>query len=145
MKLTLSPQAGLPGQPETELSVAGDVLTVDGVAFDLSTVPEGGEAMPDGDHPFIGPITRQGGVIHATVRVVLGDTAADHQPVDPAHWVVEVADGPVAIPAVRKPVTELEPEPEQPIDPQPEWQKTQIMGSSDGETWHEMPTTGEDK
>ena len=121
MKITFSPQAGLPGQPEATLVVSGDVLTVDGVVYDLSPVPEGGEAVPEGsDHPFIGTITRQDGVIHATVRVRLGDTAADHQPVDPARWQIEAGDGPVEIPALRKP------------------QEAVVMGSSDGENWHQM-------
>lgn len=105
MRLDLSHhQFGLPGQPETMLSLAGDMLTVDGVPYDLSSVPEGGEAVPEGtDHPFVDTITRQDGVIYATVRVRLGDTAADHQPVDPAHWQIEAGEGPVEIPALRKP------------------------------------------
>lgn len=100
MHLTLSPSRGLPGQPETALFVAGDVLTCDGVAYDLSAVPDGGEATAHGDeHPFIGAITRQAGAIHATLRVILGDTAAVHQP-DTA-WLVEVTAGAVTIPALR--------------------------------------------
>lgn len=103
MRLTLSPQAGLPGQPETAISVSGDTITVDGEPYDLSAVPNGGEATPQGEgHPFVGRITRQDGVIHCAVRVQLDGTAADHQPVDPAHWIIEDADGEVVIPAVRK-------------------------------------------
>lgn len=110
MILTLSPQRGLPGDPETVLSVAGDVLTIDGTDYDLSAIPEGGEGeWPDS--PLVGVITRQSGVIHATVLVRLGDTAAPDQPDSP--WTVE-ADGPVTIPAARKP----EPEPEPPAS---EW------------------------
>ena len=101
MKLTLSPQAGLPGQPETTLHGAGDVLTIDGMPYDLSPVPEGGEGeWPDS--PITGEITRQGGTLHVTVRVVLGDDAESNQPTDPAHWVIENASGDVVIPAVRK-------------------------------------------
>lgn len=102
MHLTLSPIRGLPGQPETTLAVAGNVLTLDGEAYDLSAVPEGGRFDPDpGDHPFIGSITRAGGTLRATLRVVLGDDAAPHQPTDPAHWIIAEAAGPVAIPAWR--------------------------------------------
>lgn len=101
MKLTLTPQHGLPGQPEMTITVTGDTITVDGVAYDLSPVPEGGEATPQGDHPFVGPIRRIGGMIHATVVVRLADDAAPDQPVDPAHWTV-AADGPVTIPAIRR-------------------------------------------
>lgn len=100
MQLILSPVRGLPGQPETVLSVAGDVLHVDGQAYDLSPVPEGGLAEPGGAHPFIGPITREGGTLHATVRVLLGDSATPDQPGSP--WPVSVADGPVPIPASRQ-------------------------------------------
>ena len=101
MKLKLSPIAGLPGAPETTISVSGDTIAIDGTPYDLSPVPEGGEATAD-DSPFIGKITRVNGVIHCTVLVRLGDTAADDQPDSP--WVIEAASGDVTIPALRKPV-----------------------------------------
>lgn len=94
------------GQPETTLSVAGDELTHDGVAYDLSAVPEGGEGIPAGQHPFAGPIRRIGGVIHASVITHLGLTAAADQPTDPAHWLVDVPAGPVTLPAIRKELAE---------------------------------------
>ena len=107
MKITLSPMVGMSDQPETEITVTGDTVTVDGTPYDLSAVPEVGEATPQGDdHPFTGGITRQNGVTHCTVRVVLGDTAADDQPADPAHWTIDAGDGPVTIPATRKPEPE---------------------------------------
>ena len=103
MQITLSPVRGLPGQAETTVAVSGDMITVDGFDYDLSAVPEGGEAIPRGtDHPFIGRITREDGAIRCTLRVTLGDDAAPHQPTDPAHWIVEAGDGPVTIPATRK-------------------------------------------
>ena len=105
MHLKLSPQMGLPGQPEMTVHVAGDVITADGTPYDLSEIPEGGEGWPEGDSPFIGPITRSGGVIHCTVLVRLGDTAADDQPSGP--WVIEDALGDVSIPAARKPAIEV--------------------------------------
>lgn len=102
MHLTISPVRGLPGQPETTIHVAGDTITVASAAYDLSSVPEGGEATPQGDgHPFVGLITREAGVIHCTVRVLLGDTAAPNQPND-GRWVIENAEGEIAIPAERK-------------------------------------------
>ena len=106
MQLTLSPLMGLPGQSETTLHVAGDVLTNDGTPWNLLDIPEGGEGEFEGDSTFIGPIRRIGGVIHATVLVRLGETAADDQPLDPAHWVIPNASGVVTIPALRKPEPE---------------------------------------
>jgi hypothetical protein len=101
MHLTLSPQFALPGQPEMTIHVSGDVITIDGDAADCSDIPEGGEGWTDFDTPFIGPIRRIDGVIHATLVARLGDTAASDQPNSP--WVIPDADGSVAIPAARKP------------------------------------------
>jgi hypothetical protein len=110
MKLTVSPVAGLPGATETAAAVAGDVLTVDGTPYDLSSVPEGGEATPEGaDHPFIGAITRTGGEISVHIRGVYGDDADRDQPTDPAHWVLTVSDGPVPMPFVKVPTPEEQP------------------------------------
>ena len=103
MHLTLSPQVALPGEPEAALHVAGDVLTIDGTAYDLSPIPEGGQGVWE-DSPLIGPIRRIDGVIHAAVLVRLGATAADDQPDSP--WTIENASGDVTIPAARKPVQE---------------------------------------
>ena len=103
MHLTLSPQFGLPDVPETALHVAGDVLTIDGTAYDMSPISEGGQGVWDGS-PLIGPIRRIDGVIHATVLVRLGATAADEQPESP--WTIKNASGDVTIPADRKPVKE---------------------------------------
>lgn len=104
MKLILSPTVGLPGTPETVLFVSGDTITADGTPYDLSAIPEGGEATPEGDHPFVGKITRQDGEIVCTVRVILGPDAEDHQPTDPEYWILTVSDGPVSLPVVRKPL-----------------------------------------
>lgn len=120
MKLKLSPQVGLPGQPETRLSVSGDTVIVDGVSYDAGEVPEGGEgrmsSLVAAETPFV-PFrkvtlqdgseeavifTRQNGEISCIVRVILGDDAANDQPTDPEHWQIDAGDGPVTIPAVRK-------------------------------------------
>ncbi len=103
MHLTLIPRRGLPGQPATTLHVAGDVLTVDTEATSFADVPEGGEAWPVGeDHPFVGPITRKDGVIHARLRVRIGPDAARHRLDDPAQVVIPDAEGAVDIPYTRK-------------------------------------------
>lgn len=77
MNLSFHLQAGLPGQAETQASVSGDILTVDGVAYDLGSVPDGGDATPAGTHPFVGQISRAGGVIHAAVRWVYDTATAE--------------------------------------------------------------------
>ena len=103
MNLTLSPVRGLPGQPETQISVAGETLSVDGVVHDLSMIPEGGRFVPDpGDHPFLGSIRRDGGVLRLTLRVCLDDRAMADQPQDPAHWTLIGAEGPVDLPIHRR-------------------------------------------
>lgn len=99
MTLTLIPAWG---RPESTLSVAGDMLTRDGVAYDLSAIPEGGEGWPDPpgpgeEHVFIGPIRRIEGAIHATLIAFLGDDAPQGQ----GPWTIPAADGPVTIPATR--------------------------------------------
>ncbi|MFP3383677.1 hypothetical protein [Tritonibacter sp. SIMBA_163] len=68
-EITFSSRAGLPGQSETQVTVSGDAVTVDGIAYDLSAVPEGGFAEADGDlHPFRGRTARSGGVLHYCLR-----------------------------------------------------------------------------
>lgn len=108
MNLTLSPMAGLPGEPETTVHVAGDVLTLDGVSYDLSAVPEGGQAEAEGEgHPFRAPITRTDGVLHAVIGVRYdAATAEDDQPADPAHWIIENAVGEIDLPIIRRPIPE---------------------------------------
>lgn len=105
MHLTLTPQQGLPGRPEMTIHVAGDVITIDGMPYDLSAVPEGGEGWPEDASPFVVPITRQGGVLHVTIAARLGETAAA---VQDGPWVIENANGDVTIPAQRNPEPEEE-------------------------------------
>ncbi|UWQ77390.1 hypothetical protein [Leisingera sp. M658] len=105
MKVTCICMAGLPGQPETSASVSGDVITVDGVPYDLSAVPDGGFAEPEGEnHPFIGRIERIDGGLHVRLRWIYSDaTAEPHQPaVQPAFLAII---GPVPDPIVRKSLT----------------------------------------
>lgn len=70
MELTFHLVAGAPGITETTASVSGDILVVDGVAFDFEDVPEGGAAVLSGDHPFTAPVRRESGVLKASVRWV---------------------------------------------------------------------------
>ena len=96
MQILITPIANLPGQPDDAVTVAGDVITVNGTPYDLSPIPDGAEAEPGGDHPFAGLIRRAGGVL--IVPLVLRydtATAAPDQPVDPDHWTVTLTDGPL--------------------------------------------------
>ena len=105
MKITIHPIAGLPGTTGDQVSVSGDTITVNGIAYDLSSVPKGGEAMPEGDHPFVGPITRPGRTIHLGLRFAYdGATAEPDQSRDPADWVVTLSSGDLPDPITRKSV-----------------------------------------
>lgn len=107
MKLTIHLQAGLPSDPETTASVAVDTLTIDGVDYDLSPVPEGGEATPEEESPFVGIITRENGEIICEILWRYdGATAEPDQGYELP--VVTVTSGEVPDPVARKP----EPEPE---------------------------------
>lgn len=103
MKLAIMKQVGLPDAPETTASASGDVLTVNGEVFDLSLVPEGGSAVAEGEgHPFVGPITRSGGVLQ--VPMIWTYDAANADPDQGSDVpVVEVTGGAVPDPIVRKP------------------------------------------
>ncbi|CUH99858.1 hypothetical protein [Leisingera aquaemixtae] len=102
MKITCICGAGLPGHPETAASVSDDVLTVDGAAYDLSAVPDGGYADPEGDHPFVGQIQRIGGELHLSLRWFYDTVTAEaNQP--SAAPELTVISGPLPDPIIRKP------------------------------------------
>ncbi len=89
---------------DTDVSVAGDIVTVNGTDYDLSAVPEGGEGWPGGGgHPFLGPIRREDGQIVCAVKYRYDSrTAAPHQPVDPGARSLEITAGPVPDPIQRR-------------------------------------------
>ena len=62
MLIKLSPQAS---DYETRISVKGDLLTVDGITYDISPIPEGGEVKAE--EPAIGKIRRVDGKVHITL------------------------------------------------------------------------------
>ena len=62
MLIKLSPQAS---DYETQISVNGDLLTVDGTTYDLSPIPDGGEV--GAEEPAIGKIKRVDGKVHITL------------------------------------------------------------------------------
>lgn len=95
MILTLSPQ-----RRDDTLTVArtGDALTLNGEAFDFSTIPDGGE-IAEGIVPcawIIGPVTRTGGRVTLTLLLPHGaDASAAARFPSP---IIDPPDGPVALP-----------------------------------------------
>jgi hypothetical protein len=102
MILFLIPQGS---RPELPWMVAGDTLTIGGDTYDFSAVPDGGSVdvppPPGGEHRFVGPVRREGGVLHLTAIYHIDDTAETDQPGTP--WVLDVADGAVVPPVLRRP------------------------------------------
>jgi hypothetical protein len=89
MKLTLIPQHGADGDAEVQIIVAGTTLVIDGSACDLTDTPR---------EPVLS-VTLDDGGLHVTLIARLGPDAA----LDPGGpWVLDVADGPVEIPALRR-------------------------------------------
>lgn len=103
MKITLSPVAS---NKTTAVSISGLVLAIDGTDYDLSIIPEGGQAEASEGSPFIGIVTRDS----VTVRYEYESMKAEpDQSTDWADWTFEVVQGEVPCPIRWKP----EPEPEQ--------------------------------
>lgn len=97
MKIKLSPIAS---NKTTSVSVSGLVMTIDGTEYDLSIIPDGGQAEASEDSPFIGTVTR-GSV---TIRYEYDSLKAE--PSQSANWddyTFEVAGGEVPCPIKWKP------------------------------------------
>ena len=104
MKIILSPVAS---NKTTSVSVAGLVLAIDGTEYDLSIIPEGGQAGASSDSPFIGTVTRDS----VTIRYEYESLKAEPgQSTDWADYTFEVVDGEVPCPIRWKPepVQEIE-------------------------------------
>jgi hypothetical protein len=106
--LKLSPIAG---DSDTQISVDGDVLTYNGVGFDFSTILNGDVA--EASFPAVGEVTRVNGVIQMGLSFVYDMTTAElEQSTNPEDYVIEIENGDVELPIIRKPLAEPEPEPE---------------------------------
>lgn len=99
MKIKLSPvrmDVGL------SASVSGDVLTVNGIAIDLSPLEEG-SMLPSSaiDSPWVsGDITRTDGVISLTLNLPHGANAPYETRFPAAYTVpITVTEGPIPLPA----------------------------------------------
>ena len=96
MKITLLPQFGLPGSSTAQISVSGDTVTVDGVPYDLSAVPEGGVGEW-ADSLVVGEIERISGVLHLSLLCRLGQDIMDVTTSISGDWIVEVSDGAIDV------------------------------------------------
>ncbi|HCF6142592.1 TPA: hypothetical protein NIH82_003448 [Pseudomonas aeruginosa] len=99
MLIKLSPYAPLPGSDEhLSLVRIGDVLTVNGQAFDFTPLPEGGELPAEaiGSEWFAGSVVRRAGRIQLILRFPLAADASAAARF-PGPLMIE-ADGPVELP-----------------------------------------------
>ena len=89
--ITIEAYALLPGVADDTASVAGAVLTHNGTEYDLSSIADGGDGTPSGDHPFIGTITRTGSTL--TYRLKMGYSTATAVKVQTrTDWAVSLED-----------------------------------------------------
>lgn len=105
MIINFSPYAQLPGQFHLPVvTLAGDILTIDGEDFDFTQLPDGATLPADaiGSDHFVGTVERVAGELHLTLRLPNGPNPS-HEVAFPMPLIV-FADGPVAMP--------FDPEPE---------------------------------
>jgi hypothetical protein len=94
MIITLSPQAS---NTNTNILVAGQVLTYNGTEYDLSIIPLNGES--EGEDPAIGDIKNVDGVIHVTLIYPYDASLADPiQSTNLDDYIVDVTSGEVTSP-----------------------------------------------
>lgn len=92
MRIILSPCAS---NKTTTVSVNGITITVDGAEYDLSVIPEGGQAEADENSPFIGTVTRDA----VTIRYEYNSQSAEpNQSTDWADYTFDVTAGEVPCP-----------------------------------------------
>lgn len=104
MKIILSPVAS---NKTTSISANGLVLTIDGTEYDLSIIPEGGQAEASEDSPFIGTVTRDS----VTIRYEYDSSKAEpDQSPDWDDYTFGVVEGEVPCPIKWKPEPEQEAE-----------------------------------
>ena len=102
MKIILSPVSGY---KTTTVSLSGLVLTIDGTEYDLSIIPEGGQAEASEGSPFIGTVTRDS----VTIRYEYESLKAEpNQSTDWADYTFVVVEGEVPCPIKWKPEPEQE-------------------------------------
>ncbi len=96
MIIDLSPQRR---DDVLEVTKAGDALTIDGVAFDFSALPDGA-TIPAGEVPcewLVGPVERIAGELHLTLILPHGPNPS--QAVAFPAPLIDPPDGVIALPA----------------------------------------------
>lgn len=113
MKIILSPQRR---DDALDVSKVGDVLTINGAAFDFSALPDGA-TIPAGEVPcdwIAGPIERVAGELHLTLILPHGpnpsQAVAFPQPIN------DPPDGEIALPADPIPAPSVEAIEEEPAN-----------------------------
>jgi hypothetical protein len=107
MKIKLSPQVVNETTNAPVITLAGLTLTIDDQVVDLSVIPEGGQAEPDEDSPFIGIVTRD----KVTVRYPYStDIYEPNQPTDQSAYEFDMTEGEVPCPLIKRPVEVIESE-----------------------------------
>lgn len=102
MRIILSPLAG---NKTTIVSISGLTITVDGTEYDLSIIPEGGQAEASEDSPFIGTVTRDS----VTIRYEYDSSKAEtDQSTNWDDYTFDVVEGEVPCPIRWKPEPEVE-------------------------------------
>ena len=97
MQIIVSPIAS---NKTTTVSLIGLVLTIDGTEYDLSIIPEGGQAEASEGSPFIGTVTRDS----VTIRYEYDSMKAEpDQSTNWADYTFEVVQGEVPCPIKWKP------------------------------------------
>ena len=92
MRIILSPVAS---NKTTTVSISGLTLTIDGTDYDLSVIPEGGQAEAVEESPFIGTVTRE----QVTIRYKYDSPLAEpNQSTDWADYTFDVVSGDVPCP-----------------------------------------------
>jgi hypothetical protein len=101
MKIILSPIAS---NHTTTVSIDGLVLTINGTTIDLSIIPEGGQAEPEDDSPFMGVVTRD----EATIKYFYDSSKAEpNQSTDWDDYTFEIESGEVPSPIIWKQEEEI--------------------------------------
>ncbi|MDX0597821.1 hypothetical protein GOL30_04990 [Sinorhizobium medicae] len=112
MKIDLSPQRR---DDLLEVTKAGDALTINGMAFDFSALPDGA-TIPAGEVPcewLVGPVERIAGELHLTLILPHGPGPSQAVAFPPP--LIDPPDGVIALPA-DPPLSNPDPAEEEPAD-----------------------------